>query len=89
LFRLAKRFNLHMRFPLELYWSVDVVNDSVECGNVHPPLKTALDAGVYLGDYYRLEVGQVLPVTDVHWFDLQCGGGLDDWYDECDGPEDL
>jgi hypothetical protein len=92
LFRPAKRFNLYMHFTLELYWSVDEVDDSAvtaECGNVHPPLKAALDAGVYRGDYYLQMVRAILSVTDVHWFDLQCGGGPNDWYDECDGPEDL
>jgi hypothetical protein len=89
LFRPAKRFNLYMRYSLELYWGVDEVDDSAECGNVHPPLKAALDAGVSVGDYYRLEVGRILALTDVHWFDLQCGGGPNDVYDECDGPEDL
>jgi hypothetical protein len=75
-----------MRYSLELYWSVDKVDDSAE---YDPPLKAALGAGVSLGDYYQQMAGQVLPVTDVHWFDLQCGGGPNDRYDECDGPEDL
>jgi hypothetical protein len=80
-----------MRCTLNLYWSAHEEDDSTtvaEYGNVHPPLKAALDARASLGEYNQM-VGLVLPVTDVHWFDLQCGGGPNDCYDECDGPEDL